>query len=140
MLLQLIYFVIHLISVLHPASSYLPSSSFANSVRFEIFLHSLMKYWIRLLALIILQSLYHIKDSLPFKSLVRYLPESSVRQEKKATSQKNIKTFSKIIFFISLKIKPTVIWNSYSMSKDDLSSLSVRALRSKQPREPFLVH
>ena len=66
-----------------------------------------------------------MKDSQPIESLVGSLLKSSVGLEKKIVSLKNIVIFLKIIFFISSKIKPTIIQNFNYMPKDDPSSLSV---------------
>ena len=59
-----------------------------------------------------------MKDSQPIESLVGSLLKSSIGLEKKIVSLKNIVIFLKIIFFISSKIKPTIVWNFYYMLKD----------------------
>ena len=66
-----------------------------------------------------------MKDSQSIKSLVGSYLKLFVGPVKRITSPKNIVIFLKIFFFISLKIKPTIIQNFNYMPKDDPSSLSV---------------
>ena len=125
MLLQLIYFIIHLVFVLHLVFGYLLSSCFTNSIRSEISLHSLTMHWTHLPSLLALYSLSRILDLQPSKFSVGHLPVSSVGPEKiilfLLIIEKNLKTISSI----SLRTKQTATPSSFGELRDDQSSLYI---------------
>ena len=78
-----------------------------------------MKHWSHLKALIILPSLYLIKDSLHTESHLGRHPESSVGQAKTVKLQTNIVLSLRSIFSVSSSIELTSTQNSWTTRKDD---------------------